>query len=108
MNGVFNLILKELFPGVESEVKFHSTRKWKFDYAWPKQRLALEIEGGIWMAKGAHNTGKAILRDMEKYNEATLLGWRVLRITHDDIKKGKAIELLERAFGKKVNSVERR
>lgn len=60
---------------------FHPTRKWRFDFAWPDIKLAVEIHGGIWQAKGAHNTGAAIHRDCEKNNAAIRLGWRVLSYT---------------------------
>jgi len=60
------------------------------------------------MAKGAHNTGKAILRDIEKYNEATLLGWKIYRTTPQEVKNGKAIELLERIFEKRIDQKARK
>lgn len=60
------------------EHRFHALRKWRFDYAWPERKLALEIEGGIW-TNGAHTRGTGFMEDMEKYNEAALLGWRLLR-----------------------------
>jgi hypothetical protein len=32
------------------EHRFAPPRRWRFDYAWPAHRLALEIEGGTWTA----------------------------------------------------------
>jgi very-short-patch-repair endonuclease len=61
-----------------SEYKFHPTRKWRFDYCWPENKLAVEIEGGIF-TKGRHTRGVGFSNDMEKYNSAVLLGWRILR-----------------------------
>jgi hypothetical protein len=65
------------------EYKFHETRKWRFDFAWPYQMLAVEIEGGIWESKfikrGRHLRGKGFMEDMEKYRTAELSGWHVLR-----------------------------
>ncbi len=66
-------------PSPDLQVKFHPTRKWKFDFAWVAQKLAVEIDGGSFMARGGHNTGTGIARDHEKQNEAVRLGWRVLR-----------------------------
>lgn len=64
------------------EYKFHPLRKWRADYAWPIHKVITEIEGGIWMAGGgAHSRPANILRDMEKYNAAALLGFAVLRYT---------------------------
>lgn len=58
-------------------------RKWRFDYAWPEPKVAVELQGGIWMddREGAHTSPTNRLRDMEKYNSATIQGWRVLECT---------------------------
>ena len=63
---------------IEKEYKFHPERKWRFDYAIPFLMVAIEIEGGLWV-KGRHITPRGYLSDMEKYNSASILGWRVLR-----------------------------
>jgi len=71
-------------PEPEVEYKFHPTRKWRFDFAWPifgNHGIALEIEGGTWMSGGGHGRGSGMLRDMRKYNEATRMGWRIYRFT---------------------------
>ena len=52
------------------EHKFHPTRKWRFDYAIPAHKIALEVEGGVWTG-GRHTSPKGFLNDMEKYNTAT-------------------------------------
>lgn len=61
-------------------------RKWRFDAAWPRFRVAIECEGAIWTG-GAHTRGKHFLSDLEKYNAATEQGWRVLRYTGDCFEK---------------------
>ena len=63
------------------EVKFHPSRKWRFDFADWDNQVAVEIEGGTWMRRGGHTTGSGYQKDTEKYNEAVKLGWRVLRYT---------------------------
>ena len=68
-----------------AEYKFHSVRKWRFDYCWPDKKLAVEIEGGIFQ-QGRHTRGAGFANDMEKYNAAVLLGWRILRYTPNKIK----------------------
>ena len=69
--------------GCVEEYKFHPTRKWRIDYAFPDIKLAIEIEGGIWLSKygkkSRHFYGKGALCDMEKYSKAAELGWRLLR-----------------------------
>lgn len=62
------------------EYKFHPARKWRFDFADPGSKVAIEIEGGIWQ-KGRHTTGSGYQADCEKYNAATMLGWKVIRLT---------------------------
>ena len=68
----------EGLPGFVTEHRFHPDRGWRFDFAWPVERVALEVEGGIWVG-GGHNRGKGFAKDIEKYNQAVVLGWRVLR-----------------------------
>jgi len=69
------------------EFKFCPTRRWRFDFAWPERKIAVEIEGGVWI-NGAHNRGAHFLSDMEKYNWATINGWRVLRYTNKTLENG--------------------
>lgn len=56
------------------ELEFHPERGWRFDWAFPGQKLAIEIEG--W---GRHQTYTGYRGDCEKYNAAVLHGWRILR-----------------------------
>ena len=52
------------------------------DFAFLRAKVALEVEGGIWLPGGGrHNRGKGMLKDMEKYNRAAALGWRIVRCT---------------------------
>ena len=71
-------ILNKIHKGWVVEYKFHPTRKWKFDFANPELKIAVEQEGGVWI-RGRHNRGTGFLNDIEKYNTAVLLGWKVLR-----------------------------
>jgi hypothetical protein len=64
------------------ELRFDKTRRFRFDYAWPEQRLAVEIDGGAW-SQGRHTRGKGFIEDQRKRNLALLLGWRVLHYTPD-------------------------
>ena len=60
------------------QFKFHQTRKWKFDFAWPVYKLAVEIQGGTWI-KGRHTSGSSREGEYEKMNAAQRLGWCVLQ-----------------------------
>lgn len=88
-------------PKWELEYKFHPKRRWKFDYAIPSIRLAVEYEGGAFVANGGHTGGKDYSDDCEKYSEAAILGWRVIRVTAPMIRSGLAIELIEKGLGVK-------
>lgn len=63
----------------EREVVFYPARRWRFDYALTCCGMALEIEGGVWTKRG-HTSGSNFLSDIEKYNKATIMGWKLLRI----------------------------
>jgi very-short-patch-repair endonuclease len=67
-------------PEPTPEHRFHPERRWRFDYAWLDAKIALEVEGGIWTG-GRHTSPKGFEADIEKYNAAACLGWRVLRTT---------------------------
>lgn len=79
------------------EFRFHPTRKWRFDYAWPLHMLALEVDGGVW-TQGRHTRGAGAIADMEKLSEAAILGWRVLYVVPDDLKNGVALDRVTRAL----------
>lgn len=79
------------------EYKFHPTRRWRFDYAIPEHKIALEVEGGVWTG-GRHTSPKGFLGDIEKYNTATLMGWRVFRTTPDELYKLSTINLIKAAI----------
>ena len=80
------------------EYRFHPTRKWRFDFAWVEQRLAVEVHGALWK-KGGHTSGKGRMRDMEKGNEAVVLGWRVLEVSKQHIEAGEALKWILVALG---------
>ena len=64
----------------EREFRFDPERRWRFDVALPPQLIAVEIEGGIWSG-GRHTRPRGYLADLEKYNRAAELHWRVLRFS---------------------------
>lgn len=66
---------------LESEFHFHPTRRWRFDFAFPSQKLGIEIDG-----RGRHQTVAGVRGDCEKHNAAAMLGWRVLRFPATDKK----------------------
>lgn len=119
-------------PEHETEYAFASPRKWKFDYAWVPQRVAVELEGGAYGRRvrcqncgeivraakqdgeagrevrigGAHNTSR-YFSDLEKYNVAAALGWCVLRFTRQNVENDphEMVDLLRRVLDQRDNRV---
>lgn len=84
---IFHCKIAGLSP--HGEWKFHPKRRWRFDFAWPDEMIAVEIEGGVY-SRGRHTRGAGYISDMEKYNEAQRMGWQVYRFTTDQAVSGEA------------------
>ena len=86
-------------PEPVPEYKFHPTRKWRFDWAWPSthHKVALEIQGAIFV-QGRHVRGAAMLKEFEKLNAAATLGWRILYATPKQVADGTALESVRAAL----------
>lgn len=72
-------------------------RRWRFDFAFPDRMIALEVEGGSWV-NGAHNRPSSFEGDCEKYSEAAIAGWRVIRVTGAQVRNGQALNFVIRAL----------
>lgn len=90
-------------PEPVREHRFHDTRKWRFDFAWIDRKVAAECEGAIY-TNGRHTRGAGFEADCEKYNAATLDGWRVLKFTPRMVSSGAALQALERVLNPITNS----
>lgn len=64
----------------ESEYRFDDKRRFKFDIALEKHKIAFEYEGIVGKFS-RHTNIKGYTRDTEKYNLAQSKGWRVFRYT---------------------------
>lgn len=71
-------------PTPEREYQFAPPRRWRFDFAWPEHKFAVEVEGITWYGRliGRHQQRSGFERDAEKYETALLAGWRVYRVPH--------------------------
>lgn len=97
--------LRELGLDWMPEYKFMATRRWRFDYLLCRKDLlnrdklrsiaiAIEIEGAVW-TQGRHTRGSGFIKDMEKYNEAAMMGYRVLRFSTQQVLDGSAKAFLK-------------
>ena len=83
------------------EYIFHHTRKWRFDFAYPEFKIAIEIEGGTSLGQGGgHTSILGFRKDCKKYNEAGLLGWIVLRGDSKMVRDGSLLEVVKEALKK--------
>lgn len=95
---IFTLLCKQQL-GAEcvKEYRFHKNRKWRFDYALPAYKIALEVEGGVW-TQGRHTRPQGFINDITKYNTATLMGWRVFRCTPSNLVSDSTLLLIKNAI----------
>jgi hypothetical protein len=94
---------------VGREIKFHPTRKWRFDWVIVRispqfgrftDNIAIEYDGGVFTG-GGHVRGVIFSANAEKLNEAALMGWTVLRFTAPMIRAGMHEDQIKRALGVK-------
>lgn len=95
---VFLQILRdEQLPLPVREYRFYPERKWRADYCWIDQFLILETEGAVW-TQGRHTRGSGFVKDIEKYNMMTVLGYRLLRVATPDLCKRSTLDLLKKVL----------
>jgi very-short-patch-repair endonuclease len=68
---------------------------YRIDFAWPTQRVAVELDGLAF-----HDGRDAQRRDRERQNRVVLDGWRVLRFTWHDVtrRSARVVAAIERAL----------
>lgn len=86
--------LRALKINFKQEYKFHPERNWRADFLITGTKILIEVEGGIWSG-GRHTRGKGFIADMEKYNAAAVMGFKVLRFDTQQVKSGLAIKQIE-------------
>ena len=94
MSKIEDQFLKQMedngFPSSVREYYFHPVRKWRADFAFPAHKLLIEIEGGAF-TRGRHVRGYGYRNDCQKYNNAIMVGFTVLRFTSDMVRSNEAI-----------------
>ena len=89
------------YPLPVAEYRFHPTRRWRFDAAIVSDKIGIEVDGAVYFA-GRHTRGTGFESDAEKLSEAAVLGWRVLRCSTGQLKRGLMWGYLDRIFGKET------
>lgn len=104
------LIRDEGLPVPDREHRFLEHRRFRFDFAWPDRAVALEVEGGttphyrtirgrrVKVFAGRHNRPKGYEDDCTKYSEAAIRGWKVIRVTPQMVRDGRALDFLKRVL----------
>ena len=77
-------------PSPVREYQFAPGRRWRFDFAWLEQRVAVEIDG-LLKTGGRHQTYDGFIKDCEKKEAALRLGWKVYAVPGPWIAKGQRI-----------------
>lgn len=72
--------------GWQREHRVVTGRRWRWDFAWPACKVAVEIQGGHW-SQGRHTRGAGYEKDLIKNRAATLSGWAVLHYTATDARR---------------------
>ncbi len=101
MNKTTRLVNWEAWgiPIPDAERLFSLPRRWRFDYCWTISMLALEVEGGVWKKGGGrHNRGSGFMKDVEKYNRAAVIGYRLLRCTPQQLESGEIMATIRQAL----------
>ena len=86
-------VMNKVIKGWQTEFKFHPKRKWRADYYHDGLKVLIEYEG-IYGGASRHTNVTGYTKDAEKYNQAQILGYKVLRYTasnyqqlEEDLKK---------------------
>ena len=102
MTDLETLLLWQLkdagMPEPETQFRAVPGRRFAWDFAYPDNRLLVEVQGGTWVANTGHTSGRGVARDCEKANMATLHGWRVLLFTGDMVRDGTALAIIQQAM----------
>jgi Protein of unknown function (DUF559) len=69
-------------PVLQYEILDRDGRLWRVDFAWPEQMLAVEYDGFDW-----HSGPDDFTRDRQKRAALHELGWTVMSIVADDVRK---------------------
>lgn len=90
--------LRELKLNFVREFKFYTERDWRADFLISPEgetfAILVEIEGSVW-TQGRHTRGSGYIKDLSKYNMASILGYKVLRFSTQQVLSGEAKDFIK-------------
>ena len=69
-------------PVLQHQIIDRDGRVWRVDFAWPDRLVAVEYDGFEW-----HSSSATLRRDRQKRAALEELGWRVMSIVSDDVRR---------------------
>ncbi|MFM1842737.1 MAG: hypothetical protein RLZZ490_1474 [Cyanobacteriota bacterium] len=81
----FEHLWESSYPDLDLVAEYQGIkgRKFRFDFAHVPSKTAIEIQGGIYLRHGGHNSAAGLHRDYEKLNLAQWQGWTVFQLSPD-------------------------
>jgi len=83
LERLFQTYWSNLYPQSPpiTQLRFHPSRMWVFDFCWPLRKVAVEVQG---MGPG-HCSLAGVTKDYDKMRAALLLGWKVVYVTKNHL-----------------------
>lgn len=72
--------------------RFHPSRKFRFDFAWPSAKIAVEVHG----QGPGHFSLTGMTQDFDKHLEALALNWRIVYLTSKHLSPRKIPDVCEK------------
>ena len=98
-SGLEDLLLSQCrsagLPEPERQAALVPLRRFRWDFYWPQAKLGVEVNGGLWLPRGAHSGGSGTERDYEKAALGALQGVWTLFVSGRQIKSGQALGWIE-------------
>ena len=103
------LVAQVGLPDPVPEHRVLATRRFRFDFAWPEQKVALEVEGGFFgsgrrcpacrqLPRSGHSSVRRLKDDADKYSWAAATGWTIIRRWPDALLTDETRAMLRAAF----------
>lgn len=80
---------------------FIPDRKFQADFLFARQKIVLEVDGGMWLGpRGGHTSGEGATSDRERDCLALINGYITIRVASSHVRSGQAIKWFKEIFEK--------